>query len=564
MSVKSFLALAIGWLVLSAPLQAFNPDCFMFYERFIAPQHPKRDLSKVESVRIGTINLSDLHFVAPVEGLAPPKTLEQLNALARSILESNTDVLVVQEGIGRESIRDFIVDHLHDKFDYVLPRGNDPKNRQIAFLVRKDLPLHLMAYSHSSERWAGPHGLMPLFARDLPFIELRVVGQLETSPPFLTVLGAHYLKRINGDPVRGAHKSAEISRTVEILRALESKGEDLPPLVIAGDFNVNIANAETLIDFRQAGMLESAALLNVRPIDRASHMSGQQMDGMFFNSAFAPGQFAENTVHSFQVHPYRDAGGKVIDVDKLEDRSAYPSTHQLVTTDVRLAPLLKRVGYVPEVKVTAKAAAAAEKVEAKVPTAQEVAHQLNAFIEKLFFEEAGLRLPDVNLEAERELAEHIERVKGDPEFLGALDVDGGQLMADALAKASRQKKKSVAVKSAHELFIDSLELPEREAGPLKTIQVPDVVQAEIDGLDDKDRARLYQQVLLKIALDPMAAYWKSWGTTTKLGSYRLIVDRNDYRVLFEMHDGRPRLVMFGREEALDDLPRRFKDIHSKK
>lgn len=543
--------------------------CLRLYQRVIAETHAKRDLKSISTLRVGTLNLTDLHFNMKGDGIKEAKSDEQMQVLGRTVLESKADVIVLQEVIEPDALLRFTSENLNNSYDVLFSNTNDPAGRAIAFLVKKDLPLRVDLFSHKNLKWQSKFASKPepVFSRDLPFVELRTLNQKPESTPLLTIFGTHYSMIIKDNLARVEQRGEQIRTTAKIISEYEQSYDRPPFLMLAGDFNANVSNPQTLADIRNVGMQDTAALLNISIRDQISHILGKKLDGIFVNSTFVnPSSNEQNLVTRSKVHNYVATDGSQLTVDSPSAK--LPSTHFLVTADVKLSPLVKAtLDPKPAKHPIASAQGSPHKDLAPVNPHTDAANQLNAFVENTYFQEEVLRLPDTNStkatsegrQQESELAKLIEPFRENPEFLSALDVDALKLVLDSNAKIDKSKK-STQDATPTQKYIDNLDLPDRDKIALKSLEIPDLVLEDLKQLSEKYRERVYVQSFLKIALNPNGSLWKNWNTNSILGSERLNINGTEYRVLFQRNNQKIKIVFVGPEKDMDLLQSRLNDL----
>lgn len=308
-------------------------------------------------------------------------------------------------------------------------------------------------------------------------------------------------------------------------------------------------------EYKNQGFKDTAALVGNSVDYRATHASGGQIDGFFVNSVIAGNDTQSKLVLNTVVHPYVDEGVAMKPGPNLPQ--GLPSTHFLVTSDLKFQKLLAKVpGQIPPTphisnqknQKTAKAKEANSKTEPQTslaPTNLEIASQLNQFVEKIFFDEGKLRLPDPNKEEEKVLADLVENAIAHEEFWPALDVDTLTLIVEKYPKGAPKKD---TIQATRDPYIETLDLSETNKQEISRIQISSFAQEDISNLSAKDKKRVYEEAFLKIATAPGSAIWNNWGTTARLGSIRINLHQIEYRVLFDTHNNQPRIIMVDTEE----------------
>lgn len=574
--LKFCLVLCCFWSAIPAHALLVSTHCKLLISRVISYSHPKRELKSIANFRVGTLNLTDLHFNETREGIKGPKTDEQMDRLGTTILNSKSDLIVLQEVIEKDALVRLVKENLDYQYDIFFTDTNDGANRAIAYLVKKDLPLQVNLYSnrnHPSYFTAPGARPDPVFSRNFPFLEIRTMEQSSESTPLLTVFGTHYSRIVSGEPQRSIQRAEQIRTSADILKEYEELYPRKPFIVLAGDFNANITRADNFEDLRRVGMVDTAALMGVPVRDRISHVQGKKLDGIMVNSAFVdPAAPNKKLVTRSKVHNYENSRDQT--VITVDDQSPHmPSTHFLVTADLQFPAIYKATIEAPATlaaapqKRTDKVKVSSAAAEPPKPSATEVAKRINEFIETTFLENDVMRLPDGNhpglsaeaKKSEAELRELLESTWDNDELWSGLDVDSLRLVGELRA---RSEPKVVTAESAFNKLVKGLDLSEQQKTAVSKVEVPDQVMGDLEALNQRDRERVVSQIFLRIGLNGRTGMWKDWGTDTVLGSERIQLQNIEYRVLFKLHNGRSRIMMIVPENDLKRLPARVREIES--
>lgn len=359
--------------------------------------YPKRPIESIVKLRVGTYNILNLmrhvgRFLRDDEGnfrrdargkLIPApghgpidKDEEKIKESARAILESDPDILALQEVEDIEILRYFVENYLEDKYDFFLIEGNDSRKIDIGFIVKKDLPFDLEYRTNKAEMWTDPvtKRRQRLFSRDLPVMIVRQPGRKD---PLFAVLGTHYKSMGDrpADPKSNRLRTAQVERTTEIIERLRSEfGAELP-IMMTGDFNDNVGpHSTTAMLFSRSGLKDAFDRFNgtekeIKKEDRTTFVFFQkspdgrlqrilnQLDAVLTNG------FLHDLISAVYVYRYR-SGPKPTDPPKPipstpEEVAANPSDHFPVVTELEFQPVVRRPPSAKPAKPTSTAAAAA-------------------------------------------------------------------------------------------------------------------------------------------------------------------------------------------------------------
>lgn len=171
----------------------------------------------------------------------------QRNNTALAILDSEPDVLVVQEVENLYTLRNFNDEYLDDHFDrMILMDGNDPRGIDVGILVRRKFDAEVVAVrSHvddgiggrsvqrASRKGFGYLAENAVFSRDCLEVDLQVAGKV------VTVL-ANHLKAQDGKPASVKRRRAQSEAVAKLVQANVEAGRH--PIVV-GDLNYDAGKA---------------------------------------------------------------------------------------------------------------------------------------------------------------------------------------------------------------------------------------------------------------------------------------------------------------------------------
>jgi ATP/ADP translocase/endonuclease/exonuclease/phosphatase family metal-dependent hydrolase len=334
----------------------------------------QRSLASLKELRVGTYNVLNLmekvgkHVPDPASpgrmikvSERSPKEEWQLREQAKAILESNLDVVALQEVETLAALEEFNARYLGGAYKTLLIEGNDPRGIDVAFLVKKDIPFEVEQRSHRGETWADPAqggATAPIFSRDLTALVVRAPG---LSKPLFVLLGGHFKSKRDrpGDPESGVLRAAQMERAAEVAARYKAEfGEDVP-LMMAGDFNGDLnAGPEFAPLYGEAGLVNSLDLGDrpLRTEDRVTHTYHPkdgpshfaQMDGVLVSKSLAA------LVRRSEVYRYKNADGSVKGIPRTyKEREQNPSDHFPLLMALDFQPLLRRVApgvFGPEIQ----------------------------------------------------------------------------------------------------------------------------------------------------------------------------------------------------------------------
>lgn len=218
-------------------------NCENLFNRYALLDEPweNRDYEKLV-MAVGVVS------VASREGdlVSYETTATQRNNTAAAILDSEPDVLVVQEVENLHTLRNFNHEYLDDYFDQmVLIDGNDPRGIDVGVLVRRAAGTVIGVRSHiddelqgrsvvrSANRGFGYLAKGAVFSRDCLEVDIDVAGTV------ITVL-ANHLKAQDGTPASVRRRLTQSQAVASIVSANVAAGR-FP--IVMGDLNYDPAKA---------------------------------------------------------------------------------------------------------------------------------------------------------------------------------------------------------------------------------------------------------------------------------------------------------------------------------
>ena len=217
-------------------------------------------------------------------GLALPqlrrwqKPLRKLWGLAEAIGEIDPDVLMLVEVGGEDSLRNFNQHFLADRFEPFFVGGNSRRGIDLAYLVKRGIPLAAEARSNR-ETPVEVHGRRgrsrARLSRDVAELSLR-----DADGQRLVLLLVHLKSMISTvEDMRGKDaRTAEAFALASLYEELRARHPTVP-FVVAGDFNAAPDSLELEV-IRRTDLSDVRDLVGVPPEERATLVH--------FDSAGAP------------------------------------------------------------------------------------------------------------------------------------------------------------------------------------------------------------------------------------------------------------------------------------
>lgn len=301
------------------------------------PEKPAiRPLHTIQSIRLMTYNVKQLLF--RTRGNGKPK--HEIVGIAKAIRDSAPDIVTVQEVRDLATLRVFVDQYLDGLYEAILTPGNSERGIEIGFLIKKDIPLDSRLESNRHVMWTDPFSgkTEPLFSRDLPVLSLYRKGDTAHASPLLVVIGNHGKSKRSrpGDPESRILRSAQYQSAGKIIDSLLFRyGPDIP-LVLAGDFNTNIADAPEIKPVKQR-LFDPFDILDVPAEDHVTHTfhpkgrraEFNQLDAIFVAPAL------RSSILNVEVYRYKNIRGEVKALpNSFRERSQNPSDHFPVIVDL--------------------------------------------------------------------------------------------------------------------------------------------------------------------------------------------------------------------------------------
>ncbi len=277
-----------------------------------------------------------------------PKSISRIIEQGQTILRANPDIIVSPEVQGEAVARDFSKRFLNDQYDVLFIKGNDVREMDLVFFVKKDLPIEIEYVSNRLARGPPNQGVQELiFSRDLPVAIVYAKGQREK--PLFVLAGTHFKSKMNVKPDydKGIQpdregnrlRAAQVQTSIRILNEVSQYFGHRVPVMIAGDFNNNLHGQNEMMGFHRAGF-KDVFDLGPEPMDyrnrfthayfsRNGQKEYQQVDGILLLGS----QFVK--IHQSGIVPYLLPDGRVKPKPRnFDERERNPSDHWMIFADM--------------------------------------------------------------------------------------------------------------------------------------------------------------------------------------------------------------------------------------
>lgn len=268
------------------------------------------------------------------------KELNKLKALAKSILDMDPDILMLNEVGGLESLNNFNHYFLKGQFESYLIEGNSDRGIDVGYLLKKDLGYKVVHLTHRERpldfhyAHEEPGRKTYYFSRDIS--ELRLFAPEEHSPRFIFLLG-HLKSKLDPhglDPLGNARRRAELKALIEIYQEVQEEVGSSASIIVGGDFNGVASPEDTEEPFQliydNTDLQEVFALKGLEPNKRFTQVQilpGRPIQHLQIDYLFVSKSLAANVLEA-SAYRFKDEWGEPLDAPtRLEDRSRLPSDH---------------------------------------------------------------------------------------------------------------------------------------------------------------------------------------------------------------------------------------------
>lgn len=269
-----------------------------------------------------------------------PKALE----LAKALQDIDADIIMFNEVGGTESLKNFNLYFLEQKYSPILIEGNSDRSIDVGFLIKKNLPFYFDLFSHKNRELELSYShdttdpskkTTYRFSRDCA--ELRLFTK-DVNNPFMVILLTHLKSPLDPeriDPGGFFRRTAELKACVDIYSELKKQFPQVD-IMLAGDFNGHAGRSNTDIEFQY--LYEKTDLEDIFEIAKMTQdlrhsfiqiKSGFRSEGRQIDYCFLSSTLQSKLIPaSVGIYSYKDEFGSPLKrPDTLEQKSLLPSDH---------------------------------------------------------------------------------------------------------------------------------------------------------------------------------------------------------------------------------------------
>lgn len=296
-------------------------------------------MDKHNHAEVPVTELTEIKWQLMSSSLFSNKSKEKTLILANTIKESDSDVVMVTEVGGAESLSNFAKYLLNDEYECFTMPSNSDRGIDLGFLVKKSMLFGKKLKSHVDYKLPDP---ARRFSRDVLRLDL-----LEDDKPKVIFLLVHIKSKLDmskSDFEGRSRRIHEIKGLIDIYLKIQKEHPDVPVL-IGGDMNGHAGEKETEEEFKQiynlTDLKDIAFLAGIPDEDRFSYVYfnrggnrfEQQIDYLFISE-----RFKDRVIQGECYFPrYKNLNGAPLPVPKrMEQKNILPSDHYPFLATLRL------------------------------------------------------------------------------------------------------------------------------------------------------------------------------------------------------------------------------------
>jgi endonuclease/exonuclease/phosphatase family metal-dependent hydrolase len=290
----------------------------------------------VENLFLSLENLSSTDFSKLSEenwqdskaSMTPNKSLKKTIGLRDIILKQDPDIILMCEVGGKESLENFNLYFLENKYECHTDRSNSKRGIDLGILVKKNFPskCHLTNYL----TYQGKNKHLKEFNRNVLKLNLESFK--------LNLFLVHLKSKLDKDKKDFWGLEARSQEVQGLIELLKSSDQDF---ILTGDFNGIASRYDTDEEFKDLYSLpieDSFELMKLPIEERWTH---HHFTRAYRRSAQLDYIFLSNNLHSKLLSAtkiaYEDFHGKNIDPPKtLEEKLSYPSDHNPIMIEIEV------------------------------------------------------------------------------------------------------------------------------------------------------------------------------------------------------------------------------------
>lgn len=297
-------------------------DLFLFMD--------KHDQSSIE-------NLTEMKWQMMSASLFNNKSKDKCLSLARTILDSGADVVMMTEVGGHESLANFAKQVLNDEYFSLSLPSNSDRGIDLGYLIKKTLPFEVAIHTHVDFTLPYP---AKRFSRDV--LRLDFIRNEKIEMIFLLV---HIKSKLDLKKADFEGRNRRILEVKGLLEIYEKLLVHQVPILVGGDFNGHAGEKETEEEFKalydKTDLKDIAYLAKIPEEERFSYIyfnrGGnrfvQQIDYLFISERFA------HLIDAPECYfpRYKNANGIPLPIPtRMEQKNTLPSDHYPFLAALRL------------------------------------------------------------------------------------------------------------------------------------------------------------------------------------------------------------------------------------
>lgn len=281
--------------------------------------------------------LTEIKWNLMSSSLLNNKSKEKCLQLGKAIMDANTDIVMMTEVGGPESLSNFAKYLLNDEYLALSLPSNSDRGIDLGYLVKKQYAHEVEI--HSYKDFPLPHPAKK-FSRDVLRLDLKIAGELK-----LILLLVHIKSKLDlrkNDFEGRGQRAMEVKGLINIYQELKSKGV---PILVGGDFNGHAGEKDTEEEFqaiyKETDLKDIAYLAKIPEEERFSYVyftrGGnrfvQQIDYLFISESFS--HLLETSECYFPRYSHL-SGAPMAIPRRMEQKNTLPSDHYPFLATLRL------------------------------------------------------------------------------------------------------------------------------------------------------------------------------------------------------------------------------------
>lgn len=275
-------------------------------------------------------DLTEVKWQLMSSSLLLNKSKEKCQILAQTILDCESDIVMMTEVGGIESLSNFAKYLLNDRYSAISLPSNSDRGIDLGYLIKNKLPFETQIKSYSRFKLPGP---AKFFSRDV----LRLDLETDDAKKFIFLL-VHIKSKLDlkkSDFEGRTRRKIEVEGLTELYKRIEKEFPSTP-ILVGGDFNGQAGEVLTEEEFKviyeKTDLKDIAFLAGIPENERFSYIYftkggnrfQQQIDYLFLSK-----RFKNLIVSDGCCFPrYKNLSGSPLPIPmKQEQKNLLPSDH---------------------------------------------------------------------------------------------------------------------------------------------------------------------------------------------------------------------------------------------